>query len=85
MTEKWNGIQIAPWAVGAIASLLIAIMGLTVRASVRQGHIEANIEHNKTEIKRLDNTKASQEKVDDTYNAILRLERKFDSYVQDHN
>ena len=81
--SKRNGTKISGWAITVAASLLIAIMGLTVRASVKVGRFEANIDNNVKEIRRLDKGKANQEKMDDTYNAVIRLEQKFDDYIKE--
>jgi hypothetical protein len=74
--SKTKHIRLAPWVVTIAASLLIAIMGLTVRGSVRVGRFEANIDNNAKEIERLDEDKANKEKLDMTYDAVIRLEKK---------
>jgi uncharacterized membrane protein len=76
-----NSVKLAPWLVTVSAMLLIAIMGFTVRGSVRVAKTETHVENNTKDIDDLKVNKANQEKMDDTYDAILRLEKKFDKYI----
>jgi hypothetical protein len=79
-----KSVRVATWIAPVAATLLIGIMSLTIRGSVRAGNMEANIENNTNNIERLDEDKAEVDAVDRNYDAILRIEQKLDNYIMDH-
>ena len=74
-------VRVAPWVINLSAVALITLMGFTIRASARVGSVETQVQNNTEDINGLDIEKASKEKVDMTYDAVIRLETKFDEYV----
>jgi hypothetical protein len=77
------------WAWSVILTAFLGLMSFTIGASAGNQKIKDNIESNRETIQRdyielkneLD-TKASKEKVDLTYEAVIRIEGKLDEHVK---
>jgi len=85
-------MKLPAYAISIIATLLVVVMGFTIRASARAQEMKSDIIDNVEDIEKLDEDKASKEsvkslheEVDRTYDAIIRLEGKFDTYVKETN
>lgn len=76
-----DGLRLPPWAISMIATLLVVVMGFTIRASARAQQMKSDIDVNTVNIEKLDVEKASKEKVDMTYETVMRIEEKLDDYI----
>ena len=82
MGEVFSGrIKVAPWVVTLFAGMLITFLSFTIRTSARAQEMKSDIDINKSSIERLDEEKASEEKVEMIYNIVLRTEKKLDEYI----
>jgi len=77
-------MRLPSWAVTVLVTIIMTMMGLLLNASTRVAKVESCSETNKANIDYLNEHKANQEKMEDTYNAVLRLEKKFDNYAKEN-
>jgi hypothetical protein len=82
MGEKIRDKIKAPsWVITLIAGMLITFLSFTIRTSARAQEMKSDIKNNHNEIERLDEEKASEDKVEMTYDIVLRIERKLDDHI----
>ena len=70
-----------------IGLLLVALMGLTVRASVRSGRTDAIVENNVKAIEKLEKDKAEKDVMEMTYDAVVELTKEvneLNKYVREN-
>lgn len=92
MVEKVKeGIRVAPWLIGIIVTLALALMSFTVGVSVKAGATEAGMNHNKeqidenkADIKKLENDKADKEDVTIIREQLIRMEGKLDKIMEEN-
>jgi predicted Holliday junction resolvase-like endonuclease len=75
-----KGITLPSWAATIIVTIFLALFSLSMAVSAKSQKMESDIEHNEEEI----NKKASEEKVQMVYDAVLRMEKKLDEYVKEN-
>lgn len=85
-----NDVRLPVWAVSLIVTLMLSAFTWTLANTTESQRMRSEIEYNKasilaheTTVKEALDNKASKEKVDMMYEAVLRLERKFDLFMQD--
>ena len=74
-------IKTPSWVVTLIAGMLITFLSFTIRTSARAQEMKSDIKTNHENIEKLDETKASNDKMDMTYDIVLRIEKKLDEHI----
>ena len=85
--SKKKGISIPGRLISVAAMLLVALMGLTVRASVRSGRTDAIVENNVKAIEKLEKDKAEKDVMEMTYDAVVELTKEvneLNKYVREN-
>lgn len=74
-------IKAPSWVITLMAGVLITFMSFTIRTSARAQEMKSDIKTNQENIEKLDEGKGSKDKVDMTYDIVLRIERKLDDHI----
>ena len=82
MTFEKREITIPSWAVTAVVSILITVMGYAIGIAKVHASTDTDIAHVKEEISELEENKASRESVKSLESILLRVEGKLDRHIE---